>query len=563
MAAGQKCDSCGIETLEGQEFERENFAFGPMKRYCPNCYARLNRRIQTAYALLPLVMGAVGFMIVWRVPGNAFGQLLIGLCLLDLFLMLATVPHEFGHGIAGRLCGLNVRKIVIGFGPNIYIGRIWGLPVEFKLVPVGGLAYADPTSDRWWRAKMFAFIAAGPFTHVFALFAVHLLTGVSIVPKFSVRGSVAELYVLANWIDLIMNLAPFMATTSVGRIPSDGLALLHLLTASKGDRSALAFDLRKWKRFLRWPVAILLWAIAGLCYYLVGLCITDPTADRNLKIAVIGLVGFLGTALVWFGFRAFKDTPGDTQNTPLTPDVSEVFLQEIHASAAQFVHHPRMAEFKEHLHAGNLAEAERSLTALALPETNVFVAFTLGQLRERQGDPAGAEAMWLRARNQFSPRVAREVSVMIIQVQLKQGHLERARQSSRDLIAAAESVPEKLRIMDALACMPIMQGLRSFLEEADKISEQALALHPQNLTLKGTRGSLLIERGHLDEGVTILNEVYSQSEADNDKGISAFYLGLAAKAKGDIAAANRWAKKAKLLHPEEWLVKRVDAELSN
>ncbi|HTD85785.1 MAG TPA: hypothetical protein VK850_04350 [Candidatus Binatia bacterium] len=70
-----------------------------------------------------------------------------------------------------------------------------------------------------------------------------------------------------------------------------------------------------------------------------------------------------------------------------------------------------------------------------------------------------------------------------------------------------------------------------------------------------------MDLGRVDEGEPLLNDVYNNSEADHDKGIAAFYLGLIAKARGDLDRAKTYAAKALLHFPEEWLKERTKKEL--
>jgi tetratricopeptide (TPR) repeat protein len=143
---------------------------------------------------------------------------------------------------------------------------------------------------------------------------------------------------------------------------------------------------------------------------------------------------------------------------------------------------------------------------------------------------------------------------------LRQGDIERARSLTDQYVQSSASQQEKLFLLDSLACLPFMQGLRNCLGVADGWSEQALQIQPQNLSLRGTRGSLLVEQGRFEEAEALLKEVYDQSEAEIDQGVSALYLALIAKQRGDTRTACRLAKRAKQNFPEKWLLQRVEAE---
>ena len=170
--------------------------------------------------------------------------------------------------------------------------------------------------------------------------------------------------------------------------------------------------------------------------------------------------------------------------------------------------------------------------------------------------------MLARARALFGPAAAVWVGLQHVKIKLKSGDVDGATAESRSLAQAVEG-SDKLFVLDYLACLPIIQQVKGFLDAADALSREALELQPQNMTLKGTSGAILVELERLDEAELLLNEVYANSEADNDKGISAFYLGLIAQARGDVEKAQALGNKAKTLFPEEWLRKRVNSELLN
>ena len=122
------------------------------------------------------------------------------------------------------------------------------------------------------------------------------------------------------------------------------------------------------------------------------------------------------------------------------------------------------------------------------------------------------------------------------------------------------SLPEKLYLLDRLSCLPSMSGLQRILPDADKWSELALQLQPENLSLKGTRGAILIEQGNYNEGEVLLKEVLEKSESDIDKGVASLFLALCEKHRNDVKAAIRLARRAKRIYPVPWLLRRIDSE---
>ncbi len=143
---------------------------------------------------------------------------------------------------------------------------------------------------------------------------------------------------------------------------------------------------------------------------------------------------------------------------------------------------------------------------------------------------------------------------------IRRGDCERADELVQEFLQTSASMQEKLFLLDHLSCLPFMEELPNCLHNADRWSEQALEIQPQNLTLQGTRGAVLVEQCRFDEGEAFLKEVYQKSEVEIDREISAFYLALIAKRHGDRKLAARLARRARLSFPAPWLLKRLEAE---
>jgi tetratricopeptide (TPR) repeat protein len=119
---------------------------------------------------------------------------------------------------------------------------------------------------------------------------------------------------------------------------------------------------------------------------------------------------------------------------------------------------------------------------------------------------------------------------------------------------------EKLYLLDTLAALPVEEGLAHLLPDADHWSAQALAMQPENLSIKATRAAVIAEQGRWDEARPLLSEVHSRSEIQPDKALAAFYLALDARQRGEPKAAARLFRQARLLAAAPWLIGRLDAE---
>ena len=87
-----------------------------------------------------------------------------------LILGVIIVVHEFGHFIAGRLCGIGVEEFSVGFGPRLLGWRRKNTDYSLRAIPLGGYCRfagedaSDPAPDAMNNAvvwKRIITIAAG------------------------------------------------------------------------------------------------------------------------------------------------------------------------------------------------------------------------------------------------------------------------------------------------------------------------------------------------------------------------------------------------------------------
>jgi len=135
------------------------------------------------------------------------------------------------------------------------------------------------------------------------------------------------------------------------------------------------------------------------------------------------------------------------------------------------------------------------------------------------------------------------------------------RELCQRFLSESSSVTEKVYLLDTLACLPLYEGLTAYIDEAEKWCMHALSLLPNSLTLKGTMGALLCERGEYERATALLNEVVKHSPADIDQAMGSFCLGLIAKAKGDLKFARKMGRKAKNACTTPALADRIEKEL--
>jgi hypothetical protein len=128
-----------------------------------------------------------------------------------------------------------------------------------------------------------------------------------------------------------------------------------------------------------------------------------------------------------------------------------------------------------------------------------------------------------------------------------------------------EEMPDRMRhqMLDAFATLVLMSGAVEFLPEADRYSQELHQAKGDEWTVKGTRGSVLIECGNFTEGGEMLRAVMASQTTDFDKAISASFLALAALRQGLTGEAAKWLGIAKKHDPHCASLRRLEALLEN
>lgn len=245
-ASGAKCHFCGVESELVQAFFKGRKSFSrKIQTVCPACWTK---RRSTAFKRGLVISGflaGVGMLMVVLFPGLFFGWVILNSISIDIFLVLSLLPHELGHALVAKLMGFRVFYIVVGSGKRIGRIKFMGFNIEFRTVPLSGATITAPRDEKFFRLRYAAVLLAGPLINVILGMAAWLLIekGVFRVPihSFSLENAPLALFkvfgtglaplhmiVLANLLLVTVNLWPRHIHTALGKIPSDGLALVTM-----------------------------------------------------------------------------------------------------------------------------------------------------------------------------------------------------------------------------------------------------------------------------------------------------------------------------------------------
>lgn len=267
-----KCDVCGTESDFEASFSKERKTFRSTEQtLCHACRTRRHHSFEGWYQVAVLVGGVIGYVLLWQNPWSPIGRFLTTFFLIDVFLILAIIPHELGHAIVGHWSGWRVFAVVIGIGKQIFKFRLWGVIFSFHLLPVAGVTRLAPVDARWFRVKCFFIFLAG--CAVNAAIAIGILlfwwdswSGIS----FSGLPHAARLCVWVNLWIMAFNLWP--QHSKITNLDTDGKQLLKTFSKKQENVDQLlaarfALEAMVRREEYKDPAGALDWCNQGLALF--------------------------------------------------------------------------------------------------------------------------------------------------------------------------------------------------------------------------------------------------------------------------------------------------------
>ena len=126
----------------------------------------------------------------------------------------------------------------------------------------------------------------------------------------------------------------------------------------------------------------------------------------------------------------------------------------------------------------------------------------------------------------------------------------------------ADDLGLRALLMSDIACVDALIGGTSLLDEADEYSDYAIKILPWMAGVKGTRGTVLVERGGLLDGIPLLEASLREAEEPWGRAQSACFLAIAQARRGNHEKAAEYLNLARQLHPECFLIPRAERSLA-
>ncbi len=142
--------------------------------------------------------------------------------------VILLVVHEFGHALAAKFLGWQVDLVCIGTGKVRFRRRIFGMPVEFRSIPISGFAQPRPADLISPQLKQCVIYAAGPGIELLLVAVIAALVGPDAMLHRSQEVWIVALqsFCVAAVFGAGFNLIPFPHQTRNGVAWSDGLGII-------------------------------------------------------------------------------------------------------------------------------------------------------------------------------------------------------------------------------------------------------------------------------------------------------------------------------------------------
>jgi len=131
-------------------------------------------------------------------------------------------------------------------------------------------------------------------------------------------------------------------------------------------------------------------------------------------------------------------------------------------------------------------------------------------------------------------------------VKLRQGEYREAREAALEKLNAVDKPrgSERIVLLNDIAFLDALIGDEEVYDEADRFSDEAYRAAPSTAAIIGTRGSVLVCIGEVEEGRRLLRKAYRLLTDPADRSEEAAWLAIAEDALGRRGKAERWLAKA-------------------
>jgi tetratricopeptide (TPR) repeat protein len=473
---------------------------------------------------------------------------------------IMTIPHELAHAIAARLFGFPNVRIVIGHGPPVWSGRLFGYQWLFNRWPFGGATLHAPAPDatNWQHVVVFA---VGPAVNIAAMAVAWLFRDDGRWPSIHNWWGI---FFWGNAIAVISNLFPYRLKSETGEVTNDGRAIAEILLPSSFLGSSAAVDQLTLRPSFVKNLNVALWGFFSL-FLLVGAAVLFLLA-RPMNARVFGFSMVLVGASLVTGYlaslhaRKFLDIEEQ-------PSPSEMLRNGIQA-LMELSPAPRASDWPAF--SRQIATASSHQQLLILEEwLDRFPGDLLLLFQKANSLFAGGrslEAADLTATilaSQLPHSVAFALMLARIQFLSEVGNFELIERICEAAMSSGLSKLEKIALIDTFVSFHLDKERLDQMPRLEEWARRGLSMDRTNSEMQATLGGVLAECGSFQEAKALLTASVEMNKHYRTQAFALFYLGVIHAAEGDSQNARKSLRRALILSDEEWLFKRVARILAN
>ncbi|MDB6029610.1 MAG: hypothetical protein JWM68_5833 [Verrucomicrobiales bacterium] len=143
---------------------------------------------------------------------------------------------------------------------------------------------------------------------------------------------------------------------------------------------------------------------------------------------------------------------------------------------------------------------------------------------------------------------------------MDRGRLTEARELYTRLLTWPAMTPVlRALLMNNLAYADVLMAQDDLLPEADRCSQEAMAVLSAVPEIKGTRGAVLSALGRIEEGLPLLREALQTVSSPRSRAENACHISIAEARRGNRAIAETYLTEARTLNPECKLIERAES----
>lgn len=185
-----------------------------------------------------------------------------------------------------------------------------------------------------------------------------------------------------------------------------------------------------------------------------------------------------------------------------------------------------------------------------------------GMTFHRKGQIAEA-LIWIEKGRELYPDNVLLLNLFGI-ILLESKQYEKARDCFVKILAHADNTPVVRGLfLNNIAYVDALLGDSNLLTEADDYSQKALAILGWHPSIRGTRGTVLLGLGNVEQAIPLLRGAMNEHDTASNKAQNACFISIAEAQRGNLTESKKYLDEAGRLMPTCFLLERTETAFRN